>query len=193
MISISFWWLYFFPEHWIIERLVDNWWNFILLAVLYIYRIVWLKIDWLRLVTCHTTYWHSNSGVKMKCASADQSKIGDSITVQQPVQIKTQEKERKHQTQYGVMTKLSVRQSGTDKKKTCRTDNNLLLPVRMTENISGNFSYSYVSGLAKCPLYWQLNMLVIRTGCQYRSFQYDRITRVRVSQLFSSYPHHRLL
>ena len=117
MISISFWWLYFFPEHWIIERLVDNWWNFILMAVLYIYRTVWLKIDWLRLVTCHTTYWHSNSGVKMKCASADQSKIGDSITVQQPVQIKTKEKERKHQTQYGVMTKLSVRQSGTDKKK----------------------------------------------------------------------------
>ena len=66
---------------------------------------------------------------------------------------------------------------GLIKKKTCRTDNNWVLPVRMTENISGNFSYSYVSGLAKCPLYWQLNMLVIRTGCQYRSFQCDRITR----------------
>ena len=94
----------FSPEHWIIERLVDNWLFQFHYSDCYIYiyiyihinipylRIDWLKIDWLRHVP---TYWHSNITVASKCATAGLKSSVSRLFVQQPVQLKTKERERK--------------------------------------------------------------------------------------------------
>ena len=52
-------------------------------------------------------------------------------------------------------------------KKTCRTDNNLVLSVQMSDNIFKNLSYSYVFGLVKCPLDWQYFTFTGHSDWQY--------------------------
>ena len=70
-----------------------------------------------------------------------------------------------------VMWKMSVLQPETD-KKTCRTDNNLVLSVRISDYIFREFS-RYVFKLLKYPLDWQCFSLSGHSDWQYlKSFRH---------------------
>ena len=144
-------------EHRIIEKLIDDF-DFILITVLFFQ--CWTLNDWetnwsfqfhfddyfflllftvfpnwfikIRLTSPYeiTTNCHSNITVASKCASGLKSPVGR-LFVQQLLQLKTKEIKKSNAIwRHDANVSLSVRDW-----KTCRIDNNLVLPVRMSENI----------------------------------------------------------